>query len=326
MPAPCLDDTDLVNFAACPELQPYLDAAAAVAQGAAVAGSERAAAHVRGLGLAEVLTELPAGQARGLLYHAARLLAQADPAAAWLGLNDAASVLLGTGQRAPVAWPAAAPAGRWVVCLARPEDAEHTLRLHPRSHRLLGPCAASRRALVEAWADAPLLAGLPGARQCTVQLPPPADAGLRLGELAWCAHAAAQLAFLGGCLAGACQRLADEAFAYAKQRQSAGKPISQHQAVALRLADLAMAQQALGLYLEALASEGPARLSTLSLDYVVDAACGVARDALQTAAAHGYVDGLPFMRLHQQVCTLAALLCALRDPLNHTHHHPELPA
>src|SRR5438270_6310003 len=108
------DDTDLVDFGESEALQPYLDAVRAVARDAATATSEQTASRVRALGLTDVLDELGAQESLGLMFHAARLLAHADPAAAWLGLHDASSVLLGAAQRGPVALPAG-DVGQWVV-------------------------------------------------------------------------------------------------------------------------------------------------------------------------------------------------------------------
>jgi hypothetical protein len=308
------DDTDLVDFGESELLQPYLDAVRAVARDAASATSEQTAGRVRELGLTDVLDELGPQESLGLMFHAARLLAQADPAAAWLGLHDASSVLLGVVQRGPVAWPAGG-VGQWVVCAPALQDGGRLLRIDPAARRVLLPSDAVDAAFAEAWATAPALSALHGARRCGLSLPGAAgpDESLTLDAAAWVAYGDAHGALLTGLIAGACQRLTDEAFAYAKQRQSGGKPISQFQAVAVRLADLAMSQAALSLYLEATATSGTSHAPVSSVGYVSDAAGAIARDAVQTAAGHGYVDGLPFMRLHEQVYTLCALLTAWSD-------------
>jgi hypothetical protein len=307
-------DTDLVDFGESEALQPYLNAVHVVARDAATATSGQTASRVRALGLTDVLDELGPQESLGLMFHAARLLAQADPAAAWLGLHDASSVLLGAGQMGPVALPAGG-AAQWVVCMPAPQPSGRVLRVDPASRRVLLPNAAVDAAFAETWATAPALSALQGARQCVLSLPDAAgsDEVLAVDAAAWTAYGDAHGALLTGLIAGACQRLTEEAFSYAKQRQSGGKPISQYQAVALRLADLAMSQAALSLYLEATAASGTSHAPVSSVAYVTDAACAIARDAVQTAAGHGYVDGLPFMRSHEQVYVLCALLAAWGD-------------
>jgi hypothetical protein len=213
-----------------------------------------------------------------------------------------------------VAWPAGA-VGQWVVGTPALQDAGRVLRIDPAARRVLLASDAVDRAFADAWATAPALSAFHGARQCVFSLPSAAepDESVTLDAAAWVAYGDAHSALLTGLIAGACQRLTDEAFAYAKQRQSGGKPISQFQAVAMRLADLAMSQAALSLYLEATATSGTAHAPVSSASYVSEAACAIARDAVQTAAGHGYVDGLPFMRLHEQVYMLCALLTAWSD-------------
>jgi alkylation response protein AidB-like acyl-CoA dehydrogenase len=136
----------------------------------------------------------------------------------------------------------------------------------------------------------------------------------------WRAYCEAHVALLLGLLDGACERLTHEAYAYAKERRSAGKPISQLQAVALRLADIALNRAALALYLSAAveqtdASGSPAGLSGLSVPHVADLAFRISRDAVQIAAAHGYVEGLPFKRLFEQVGTLVGVLTTCQSGL-----------
>ncbi|MCW5667459.1 MAG: hypothetical protein KIT35_26795 [Piscinibacter sp.] len=301
--SPAADDTDLVDFGVPEDLQPYLDAAADVAR----APAARRAEAVRTLGLAEVLPELAPAAACSLLFHAARVLAQADPAAAWAGLHAAPAVWLAGPHGAPVALPAV-PAGGWCAWLARPEEGAGVLLLDPAARRWRRGTAAPD------WDGGAPLTGLGGARLVRLPEPDGDTAWQAAGDAAWQAHADAQLALHGGLIAGTGARLLDEAFEYAALRPSAGKPLLQHQAVALRLADATMAQASLGLYLQALACGGTAGQAPAA-GYVAEVACGIARDALQTAAGHGYVDGLPFLRLFEAMQALCARFGALALPL-----------
>jgi alkylation response protein AidB-like acyl-CoA dehydrogenase len=143
-----------------------------------------------------------------------------------------------------------------------------------------------------------------------------------LGRPVWGAHQLArlvrgELALVAGLIAGVTRRLVDESYAYAKMRQSEGRAIVQHQAVALRLADLAIHQQALALYLTGCAErcevcQLAGDLATASEWQVAELAFRIARDAVQIAAGHGYVEGLPFRRLFEQVRTLSSAFAMVR--------------
>ena len=126
-------------------------------------------------------------------------------------------------------------------------------------------------------------------------------------------------ALVSGLLCGVSERLVEEAHDYARTRLSGGKPINQYQAVALRLAELDMGLQA--LLLSAAAPYEPAlALETAEAcrpPLLADLAFAIARDAVQVAAAHGYVEGLPFKRLFSQSRTLASLLLVI-DAAGHT--------
>ncbi|WP_428241211.1 acyl-CoA dehydrogenase family protein [Gynuella sp.] len=118
------------------------------------------------------------------------------------------------------------------------------------------------------------------------------------------------LGLYGGLLVGVCQKMTESAYQYARERQSSGKPIYQHQAVALRLADITLHQEALTLYLDFLFDQEIAAADTIVpvLDYLDELTFKLSRDALQTAAGHGFVEGLPFSRLFEQVKTLMGQL------------------
>lgn len=302
-----------VDFRCAPVVEPFLGAARPIASAIRDLGGAEAVSHVQQLELASVLPELERrADAPVLLFHLAELLGHANLAAAWQGLSGvparAAELPLSVDI---VAFPDATET-RWTAWLPVVDPAR------PPALALAGP---------RGWTAAPLngpghsrVNGLLGFAQGEVHTwsagptVTAGDLGLRpLAEGAWSALVRAQLALLSGLLSGATRRLVDESYAYAKTRQSAGKSISQHQAVALRLADLALHQEALSLYLTARVEEcePPGMLGgieSLSIGYVVELAFRIARDAVQTAAGHGYVEGLPFRRLFEQVRTLTVML------------------
>jgi hypothetical protein len=247
-------------------------------------------ARVRDLGLGEGLAQ--GGWSEGLLalHFAATMLAHADPAVAWQGLLEVCAGFAGAGQHP---WPVPLPPdatgvrswGVWVPlgapqALAQPAGLDSGFRL----------------------ASALPLAGFPGGTVITLV------AAAELPPVPGCArlHLEAVIVTLFGLLNGMCQRLVEEAFRHSRQRTSAGRPLWQHQAVGLRLGELAAGQQALAHYLEAgLRSAAPAPPGA---DYPVATAIDVARHCLQIAGAHGYVEGLPIRRLVEQVSTVGAVL------------------
>jgi len=113
-----------------------------------------------------------------------------------------------------------------------------------------------------------------------------------------------------GLLAAATRTAVVEAFRYARARETGGRPIAQHQAVAVRLAELALAERAVALTAPDLAAlaAGSDEGEAASMRYVAELGARIARDAVQVAGAHGYVEGLPFRRLFERIKTLSALL------------------
>ncbi len=327
-------DIACVAFSETAAFEPFIAAARAVAadftpNGAARSAVHAAAAQVRELGLSELIGELHIrGEGVPLLFHLAGTLGHADVEAAWAGLHGASAELLGEGLGdIAVALPRAGTWGNgWAVWLPlATADAEFQVVWPDASQRrLLGPTPLA--AFGHRWPhrdSAPLL-GMPDARLCLIApdalSAAPHGAVRKLAPGAWAAYVNAQSALLLGLIDGACRRLVQEAFAYAKQRQSAGKPIAHYQAVALRLADLALNQQALALYATAAVEQGAAigmaGPSHCNAAHVDELAFRIARDSVQIAAAHGYVEGLPFKRLFEQLRTLSSVLsCVLGTPL-----------
>jgi len=228
-------------------------------------------AAVAALRVDELAAEMAPPDAARLLHLASRRLARADAEAAWTGL---------------LAAPAAATPG-W--------SGEPMLAWH------LGADDGRRIATDAGASDAGPLPGFTHLFAIPADLPERIDPALASPSVC---------ALLGGLLCGVSERLVEEAHAYARMRCSGGKPIDQYQAVALRLAELDMNLEALLLSAavpfepmladEAMEASEPALLA--------DLAFAIARDAVQVAAAHGYVEGLPFKRLFSQSRTLASML------------------
>ena len=316
-------DLEHVDFDAVPGIADYLEPARRLAvtldlralAPAREAATAAAAASIAGLGLAELIAELDfEGEALPLLFAIAETFGHAHPAAGWRGLAPIPVALLGLTSSAGVAVPVGA--GRWVLWLAHDDDNAGPCPLYwidSVQLRLRGPVPRGGAALPGTWQH-----GLLGMPTATLAVLPDSttlrdSAATPLAPGAWQAYGAAQRALLSGLLCGACRRLREEAFAYAQSRRSGGKPIIQLQAVALRLANIALAEQNLALYAAALAGPVHQRdpvsaIASLDVAYVTESALAIARDAVQVAAAHGYVEGLPFKRLFEQVHTLASVL------------------
>lgn len=312
-------DLDYVDFGPDADVAPYLATAQRLAATLDVRDGREtaladAAARIAGLGVAELLAELDfAAEACPLLFTLAELFGHAHPAAGWRGLASVPDSLLGLrNAQAQAALPDGA--GRLVFWLAHREAGAAPPALYwiDRAHGCLrGPVADPGRG----WQHG--LLGMPGAALAVLPAgaAQPDSPGVALGPGASAAWLMAQVVLLSGLLCGACRRLREEAYAYAQVRRSGGKPIVQLQAVALRLANIALAEQNLALYAAAAAKpvhqrDPVSNIDALNVAYVTESAREIARDAMQVAAAHGYVAGLPFKRLFEQVHTLASVLAS----------------
>jgi hypothetical protein len=284
------------------------------------AALQRAAACVAELQVEAVMPELDWDEAAlPLLFQSAELLGHANPEAAWRGLHRIPAKVAGLPldtplvalpQHAPGRWTVWAPDGEWrggrgfaltdgaSWCARLPADPADPMYHSVTAHGLTG------------FGDATMIDLR--LRDAALARPEGWTVWLRTG---WERYRDAQFALLCGVLAGICRRLCEEAYAYARTRRSADKPIIQHQAVALRVAEIALQQQALALYLAATFKQGGrhdnvTRLGRPCVAYVNQAVFQVARDAVQVAAAHGYVEGLPFKRLFEQARTLSSALAS----------------
>lgn len=105
---------------------------------------------------------------------------------------------------------------------------------------------------------------------------------------------------------GMAQAALDHAVAYAKERQSMGKAIIDHQAVAFRLADMATkvnaARQAV-LHAAALRDAGRPCLKEASMAklFASESAEQVVSDALQTLGGAGYLEDYPIEQIYRDV-------------------------
>jgi hypothetical protein len=232
---------------------------------------QHSTAAVAALCVDELAADMAPQDAARLLHLVARRLARADAEAAWSGLLAApAAVTPGWSGEPMLAWHLGADDGRRIATEAGASDASP-------------------------------LPGFVHIFAIPAPLPERIDAA---------PTSQAVCALLGGLLCGVSERLAEEAHAYARARESAGKPIDQYQAVALRLADIDMNLDALllsaSVAYEPMLAEEAMHASEPAL--LADLAFAIARDAVQVAAGHGYVEGLPFKRLFSQSRSLASML------------------
>jgi alkylation response protein AidB-like acyl-CoA dehydrogenase len=110
---------------------------------------------------------------------------------------------------------------------------------------------------------------------------------------------------------GLAQAAFDAAMAYAKDRQSFGKAIVEHQAVGFRLAEMATLLEAarlLVLYAAQLRDEGKPCLKEACMAklFASEAAESVARDAIQTLGGYGYIAEYHVERIYRdaRVCSI----------------------
>lgn len=326
-----------VSFAVSKDMQAFIDAAQAVArdvdmdaasQRDSAASLERAVQAVSSLHVAALLETLSADETDAVLAHLAYTLAVARPEAAWQGLLAALEQSLwqalgepfASAQAGRIAWPVATPhdatdrTPRWVCWTPAGNSATDAIcLLQAEGERLSGPYTlADLQAGFDVQIEAPVL-GLPSGQALWIRARSGAawsgHAGMPFKKPGATATARHHQVLLAAMLAGMTQRASLAAYAYAKTRQSGGKPIMHHQAVALRLADIAMNQQALWLYVQACAGGDKAGMA-MSIGHIHELASRVTRDAVQVAGAHGFVEGLPFKRLFEQTRTVLTALRA----------------
>ena len=103
----------------------------------------------------------------------------------------------------------------------------------------------------------------------------------------------------------------DAALSYAKQRNTFGKPIIEHQAVAFRLADMAASLQAaelMVLHAARLRDDGQACLKEASMAklFASETAEQICSSAIQIHGGYGYLNDFPVERIYRdvRVCTI----------------------
>lgn len=279
--------------------------------------------QVRELQLLELLTgdresQLPAGST---LFHVAQLLAAANVTVAWHALSGvpagialAAAGYRGRGIGLPLALPLAEPMAGWLLLtpLIASDEGQQAMWLED-SRALVGPIEIPGNDSCAGLLGFVHGGAIRADRELARALPV-----VTLSEQSRRQLDEASFALFAGLISGALRRMVDEAFAYARTRKSAGKPINQHQAIALRLADLALNQQGLDLYLQAAVEESrevgcEAGPQEMNIDYIAACSARISTDAVQVAGAPGYVEGLPFKRLFEQTRTLVSCMALMSD-------------
>jgi acyl-CoA dehydrogenase len=109
---------------------------------------------------------------------------------------------------------------------------------------------------------------------------------------------------IGALATGIAQAALDHAAAYSLQRVTFGKPIGEHQSIAIKLAEMASAVQAARLltwYAAWMADAGrPSTLeSSIAKSYASDAAMRVTDEAIQIFGGYGYMRDYPVEKLHR---------------------------
>ncbi|HLO94698.1 MAG TPA: acyl-CoA dehydrogenase family protein, partial [Burkholderiaceae bacterium] len=161
-----------------------------------------------------------------------------------------------------------------------------------------------------------------------VRLPPAADihgtgfsatlpAGACRAIIVW------QGLWLAGLLAGAARAATAFAYSYAQTRMAFQRPIIHHQAVSLKLADMAIATDGLRLQVWDVATRltrpGPlpqGHFASMARQ-VVSASMEIHRHAVQVCGGHGYVEGFPPSRRFQDARVLGLMLLELAQTATH---------
>lgn len=281
--------------------------------------------HVREFEVAELLLALDADeQMLRVLFLIAEELGAADLEIAWRGLRDVPWAMIGA-DLAPdnhchdiavntsMAFSIADHADTWIAI--EPDTDSRRPVVLCSSKGLLGPLSLQE---LEQYADVQHESHILGFAQGSMlrirlnekaQLP--GGLFIPLSATQWNKPKSLYFALLAGLLSGAMRRATGEAYSYAKNRESFGKPIMHHQAVALRLADIALNREAARVFIEtALAhppfDDVPGALGAAK--HIGALAHKVARDGVQVAGGYGYVEGLPFKSIYERSKTLSIAL------------------
>lgn len=127
--------------------------------------------------------------------------------------------------------------------------------------------------------------------------------------------------WLAGLLAGAARAATAFAFSYTQERTAFRHPLIHHQAVALKLADMATASDALRLQVWDVATRlgrgdtGPDGHFLSMAKQLVSASMEIHRHAVQVCGGHGYVEGFPPARRFQDARLLSLVLLDVAETL-----------
>lgn len=128
--------------------------------------------------------------------------------------------------------------------------------------------------------------------------------------------------WLAGLLAGAARAATAFAFSYAQERTAFRHPLIHHQAVALKLADMATASDALRLQVWDVATRlghgdaVPHGHVLPMAKQLVSASMEIHRHAVQVCGGHGYVEGFPPARRFQDARLLSLVLLDVAETLS----------
>ena len=119
--------------------------------------------------------------------------------------------------------------------------------------------------------------------------------------------------YLAATLCGALKVLVERSFKYARSRHSFDKPLIQHQAVAMRLADMLTARDVCHLALDRNGrdlAQGEFDTRNLAglLFLLSEAVLTITRDAIQIHGGHGYVEEMPLAKGYRDCRTLMSHL------------------
>jgi acyl-CoA dehydrogenase len=105
---------------------------------------------------------------------------------------------------------------------------------------------------------------------------------------------------------GVAQRALDEAIKYARERQTMGKPIYQHQAIGHMIADMAINLEAARLLVWKAAvafdnGQSNVKLAAMAKAFAADTAMKITVDAVQVFGGYGYMSEYPVEKLMRDV-------------------------
>ncbi len=333
-------DSRYVDFSTDPEEQALVDAVAKMAsqielhEDAENADQEKTSSliqEIKDVEVAELIISLEqesVNPAR-IFFLIAETLASANLEIAWRGLSDVPAALIthiaGTEpmtELCTVAYSIAAAKDserRWLSFI--PADVESpSFWLWQRPDHL-AQVDADMISAAGSIIIRERLIGFPAGNMLTLTLKQSGDrsvhSNIHLNQTQIEQLKAYLFALYAGLISGGVNKAVEESYNYAKQRESFGKPINQHQAVALRLANIAVNSEACKAYAEAALAEAASNGHGCTLAgarHICELGNRTVTDALQVAGAHGYVEGLPFKRIYERIRALSSMFELAMQP------------